>query len=142
MPTENHCFLPFVEDTELASARAANMLLRSGRHFFPALCRDEPETHGGPKGRSKNEETISVSNDFEATAIPNPTTGITRFEFSAAFTGTIHLTSITGRSVRTFTAEETHKLSIDLSGIAPGLYLYLVSDEQGRSVYLGKIVIQ
>lgn len=94
------------------------------------------------RGRSKKEETVSVSNDFEATAIPNPTTGITRLEFSADFTGTIQLTSITGRSVRTFTAEETNKLSVNLSTIAPGLYLYLVSDEQGRSVYLGKIVVQ
>ena len=44
--------------------------------------------------------------------------------------------------MRTFTAEETNKLSVNLSTIAPGLYLYLVSDEQGRSVYLGKIVVQ
>ena len=50
MLTENYFFTPLLEDTELASARVANMLLRNGRHFFPALCRDEPETHGEPKG--------------------------------------------------------------------------------------------
>ena len=82
-----------------------------------------------PQYRAKE---VSDPTAFEnKTLYPNPTTGL--IHLAASVTGTVTLYDQTGRRLMAWDAEAEHH-TLDISSLAPGLYLLTLSDETGRPI--------
>ena len=88
-------------------------------------------------------ETGSTTSSVDNSSIklyPNPTTSSVTLEITGN-TGatTVLVTDISGKVISTHTTEES-TLSIDMSNVAPGIYLFTVNT--GGKMYSEKVIVQ
>lgn len=91
-----------------------------------------------------NATAISDYYAFSLSTYPNPSDGLTRFEWSSELNGDLSfkLYDATGRLVYYTPRLESKSLTLDVQGHPPGIYFYRFLDEKGRSLSTGRLVVR
>lgn len=91
------------------------------------------------KGGKEKDKTVATNATTILRVYPNPATSSVNFEFDYTEKGSVKISDVTGRTMNNVTISKSRSAIVDVKGLAPGIYLYIVTTD-GKT-QSGKFVV-